>query len=336
MRRLGESERARILEYVGKEPEMNLFFIGDIENYGIDSEIVTIYANETEDRWDFLLLKYYDFYLLYSQNETYDAAAAAEFLQNRTVDTISAKASLLRQLIPFFPDRFYQETQMCRCGADDLKAFDRCFSHASTRNTPEISCTSSDLNPSGHLCTSEKLGDAGEPCDSGKSNDSGKRRPSGKRNDSGELCLSSNLHNLRNEHSFYIRALSVADLDAMLQLLLQIEEFSHTYQHPDKARQQLAQELQSGELAVGAFEGDRLISIAKTSASNSKSAMLTGVATLPDRRGQGCASAVVHRLCLQSFQAGREFLCLFYDNPKAGRIYRRIGFREIGGYGMLK
>lgn len=288
MRRLGESERARILEYVGKEPEMNLFFIGDIENYGIDSEIVTIYANETADGWDFLLLKYYDFYLLYSQNETYDTAAAAEFLQNRTVDTISAKASLLRQLIPFFPDRFYQETQMCRCGADDLKAFDRCFSHASTRNAPEISCTSNGL------------------------------------------------HNLRKEHSFYIRALSVADLDAMLQLLLQIEEFSHTYQHPDKARQQLAQELQSGELAVGAFEGDRLISIAKTSASNSKSAMLTGVATLSDRRGQGCASAVVHSLCRQSFQAGREFLCLFYDNPKAGRIYRRIGFCEIGGYGMLK
>lgn len=312
MRRLGESERARILEYVGKEPEMNLFFIGDIENYGIDSEIVTIYANETADGWDFLLLKYYDFYLLYSQNETYDTAAAAEFLQNRTVDTISAKASLLRQLIPFFPDRFYQETQMCRCGADDLKAFDRCFSHAKTLNTSEMSCTSNDLNPSGHLCTSEKLGDAGE------------------------LCPSSNLHNLRNEHPFYVRALSVADLDAMLQLLLQIEEFSHTYQHPDKARQQLAQELQGGELAVGAFEGDRLISVAKTSASNSKSAMLTGVATLPDRRGQGCASAVVHSLCRQSFQAGREFLCLFYDNPNAGRIYRRIGFREIGGYGMLK
>lgn len=27
-------------------------------------------------------------------------------------------------------------------------------------------------------------------------------------------------------------------------------------------------------------------------------------------------------------------LCLFYDNPAAGRIYKRIGFRDIGKWCM--
>jgi predicted GNAT family acetyltransferase len=30
-----------------------------------------------------------------------------------------------------------------------------------------------------------------------------------------------------------------------------------------------------------------------------------------------------------------QFLCLFYNNPEAGAIYRRIGFREMGAYMIL-
>ena len=55
----------------------------------------------------------------------------------------------------------------------------------------------------------------------------------------------------------------------------------------------------------------------------------------PDARGRGYASAVVSALCRDNFAAGRQFLCLFYDNPAAGRIYHRIGFRDVGVYTIL-
>lgn len=40
-------------------------------------------------------------------------------------------------------------------------------------------------------------------------------------------------------------------------------------------------------------------------------------------------------LCRDNFAAGRQFLCLFYDNPAAGRIYHRIGFRDVGVYTIM-
>ena len=72
-----ERDRAAILRYLDQEPEMNLFFFGDIENYGVDCDPVHVYANPDADGWDFLLLQYYDFYILYSRKADYDASAAA-------------------------------------------------------------------------------------------------------------------------------------------------------------------------------------------------------------------------------------------------------------------
>ena len=31
-----------------------------------------------------------------------------------------------------------------------------------------------------------------------------------------------------------------------------------------------------------------------------------------------------------------KLLCLFYDNPEAGRIYKRLGFTDIGMWTMYR
>ena len=67
---------------------------------------------------------------------------------------------------------------------------------------------------------------------------------------------------------------------------------------------------------------------------NSVSAMVVGVATLPGWRGRGFARACVHAAAAHSFAAGRRYLCLFYDNPAAGRIYHALGFADVGRFGM--
>ena len=63
------------------------------------------------------------------------------------------------------------------------------------------------------------------------------------------------------------------------------------------------------------------------------SAMIVGVATDKDYRNQGLASAVMSKLCEEVLNEGKE-LCLFYDNPSAGKIYKRIGFTDIGIWSM--
>ncbi|MNB76202.1 Acetyltransferase (GNAT) family protein [compost metagenome] len=77
----------------------------------------------------------------------------------------------------------------------------------------------------------------------------------------------------------------------------------------------------------------RVIATASTTAENSVSAMVISVATHPDYRGQGLASGVVSALCSELNTEGKS-LCLFYDNPKAASIYKRIGFHDVGDWTM--
>ena len=70
----------------------------------------------------------------------------------------------------------------------------------------------------------------------------------------------------------------------------------------------------------GIFEGERLACAAQTSAESSLSAMIVGVATDPDFRGRGYAKASVLKLCADCLEEGRQFVCLFFDNPDAGGL----------------
>ena len=79
----------------------------------------------------------------------------------------------------------------------------------------------------------------------------------------------------------------------------------------------------------------RLVSVATSTAENPFTAMIVGVCTHPAYRRRGLASRCMDRLCRDLLRDGRT-PCLFYDNPEAGGIYRRLGFQEVGAYGILE
>ncbi len=80
-------------------------------------------------------------------------------------------------------------------------------------------------------------------------------------------------------------------------------------------------------------EDGRLISSASSTAENSQSAMIVGVGTLSGYEKKGLASFCMSVLCAELLDEGK-MLCLFYDNPAAGSIYKRIGFVDIGKWCM--
>jgi len=75
------------------------------------------------------------------------------------------------------------------------------------------------------------------------------------------------------------------------------------------------------------------VASASSAAENTKSAMIIGVCTEESHRKQGFASACVTRLCRTLLNEGKV-ACLFYDNPAAASIYKRIGFRDVGRWAM--
>lgn len=263
--RCTEEDRGKILEYIAKEPEMNLFVFGDIESFGVDKDpvCVRIFKNAEGD-WDALLLQYFDNFVLYSQNAHYDVAAVVNYLKQQQFSCISGKLELLQPLAPYLTKCTLQPTYMSRCN---------------------------------------------------------------------QVCMDE-VHAL--PENVTIRAMMPADFDELMELLSGIKEFAQSYTDPEKSWKEKQVNYEHGSLTYGVYRDGKLVATAATTADNSQSAMVVAVATQPGERGHGYATAAVAKLCADSFEAGKQFLCLFYDNPGAGRIYRRIGFEELGQYAMLR
>ena len=80
---------------------------------------------------------------------------------------------------------------------------------------------------------------------------------------------------------------------------------------------------------------NEIVSTVATTAETTVSAMVVGVATLPTHRQKGYASKLMISLMEEYFQNRNKELCLFYNNPKAGKIYKRLGFKDIGKWVMM-
>ena len=110
---------------------------------------------------------------------------------------------------------------------------------------------------------------------------------------------------------FSLRMLGPQDARAVIGLEVQIDEFADSFRGVDREEkvEECRENLTRGGHAFGVYDGDRLVALAETTAENSVSAMVVGVATLPGWRGRGFARACVHAAAAHSFAAGRRYLC---------------------------
>ncbi|MBH0155557.1 GNAT family N-acetyltransferase [Fictibacillus sp. 5RED26] len=122
----------------------------------------------------------------------------------------------------------------------------------------------------------------------------------------------------------------VKDVESLMELKYLIKEFSIG----KTAKESLEQAL-STKTGRTYFirEEDTVVSCASSTAENSVSAMIVGVCSHPEKRNKGYASLCMEALCYDILAEGKT-LCLFYDNPKAGSIYKRLGFKDIGFWSM--
>lgn len=120
------------------------------------------------------------------------------------------------------------------------------------------------------------------------------------------------------------------DAEELVELLNSIPEFSESTITVERKRRGLEN---GTSRSFFIMEEGKIVSSASTTAENSLSAMVVGVATLESYKKKGYATKCVLKLCSALLHEGKE-LCLFYDNPEAGAIYKRIGFQDIGFWMM--
>lgn len=126
-----------------------------------------------------------------------------------------------------------------------------------------------------------------------------------------------------------VKRAELQDVEQIVALHRQVPEFDNTESVTVKKRN-----MEKGVSRTYYIEQDgKMVSAASTAAENSFSAMVVGVCTLEAYQQRGYASACVKKLCQDILAEGKE-LCLFYDNPAAGRIYKRLGFYDIEKWSM--
>ncbi|SDC11491.1 hypothetical protein SAMN05421734_104173 [Pelagirhabdus alkalitolerans] len=124
-----------------------------------------------------------------------------------------------------------------------------------------------------------------------------------------------------------VKQLQVDDLDKWATFIKSVPEF-------EDSKESINTKTKQRDLEQGVGRGyfiemdDRVVSTASTVAENSHSAMVVAVATDHRYMGQGLATKCLTKLIQDLINEDKE-LCLFYDNPSAGDIYKKLGFEDI-------
>ncbi|WP_442593953.1 GNAT family N-acetyltransferase [Neobacillus sp. D3-1R] len=129
-----------------------------------------------------------------------------------------------------------------------------------------------------------------------------------------------------------IKKATINDIDRIIELRSTIEEFMVN----PNAKEMLLSSMQSNTARTYyTEENGKITACVSTTAENSLSAMIVGVCTRKEYRRKGLATGIMQKLFKEILEEGKV-LCLFYDNPEAGKIYKRLGFIDIGQWTMYR
>ncbi len=120
----------------------------------------------------------------------------------------------------------------------------------------------------------------------------------------------------------------------------QIVEFQASQVHESKAERinSMSERYQLNKIHGFIIkEEDKIVAHAATGVETHSAVMVVGVFTLPNHRHKGYGRAVVSALTEYALTHGQK-PCLFYDNPKAGKIYLDLGYVHFDAWclGSLK
>lgn len=149
------------------------------------------------------------------------------------------------------------------------------------------------------------------------------------------FCKASTLDTYNEDEADVKIATQEEDYKKLYDLLLHIEEFQFLKKDKEKFVKEKMVSKQMGTTLVVENQG-KVISTVAATAETTKSAMVVAVATHPKYRGQGYATKLMKALMKIYIEEKNKELCLFYDNPEAGKIYLSLGFKPMGKWTMFR
>jgi predicted GNAT family acetyltransferase len=237
---------------------MNLFLIGDIENFGFDKDFQDVWGqfNKTGEL-EGILLRYHNNFIPYYKDEHFDNEVFKRIIKyyKKGNAIISGKESIVKNYRSIFPYKKTRKMYFCEM-RDDRKI---------------------------------------------RAN----KKP--------------------------VRIAKTDDAVRICKMINTIDEFTNASE-PTIVKQKIQDK--SGRVYYIEDKNGDIISVSQTTAENSQSAMVVGVATKDEHRRKGHMNECLSKLCRDVLAEGKT-LCLFYDNPEAGGVYHKMGFEPIGKWMMI-
>ncbi|MFR1707669.1 MAG: GNAT family N-acetyltransferase [Clostridium sp.] len=118
LKKATEDNRNEIMNYCLVEPSINLFIIGDIENFGFNSSFQEIWIQTKEEKITGIILRYHDNFIVYSKELDMDVNEILALLKTKEVNVISGKLSVIELIYPSVKDQ-YSKREMFFCELKD-------------------------------------------------------------------------------------------------------------------------------------------------------------------------------------------------------------------------
>ncbi|MGP1907788.1 GNAT family N-acetyltransferase [Metabacillus sp. JX24] len=127
---------------------------------------------------------------------------------------------------------------------------------------------------------------------------------------------------------------SLDECRRLYRLFMQVEEYKMTGPNEAFFAGEQYESILSGKLSVYYVEENgTMAATAGIFTDHEKTAVIAGVATPTKYRRKGYASKVIERIC-RDFGTERE-LYLFYNNPDAENLYKKLGFYETAKWKVI-
>jgi uncharacterized protein len=261
IRKLTKNDEENVLNFLYEEPEINLYIIGDIKNFGFDQEDQSIYAEFKDGDYYAVMSRNLSHIVYYAKEPDFNDQWLSIFEQFDYL-FISGKAPIMKAMAPYLPHLMMDKLEFMK----------------STTFVKDTSISYEDIK----ILETEK------------------------------------------------------DAKGVYTLLNGIEELESVRKKTEEEFVQfLLDNSNDNGTTVFIEEDDIVIASASAIGETRKTAMIVGVGTHPDYRERGLGKTVLYYLVDLYVNKKHKTLCLYYDDPRAGALYEKLGFVKIDDWIML-
>lgn len=118
LRLASEKDRKEVLNYCLEEQNINLFIIGDIENFGFDKSFQDVWIQYNENNIIGIILRYHTNFIVYSKNLDINFQEVADLLIKHDAKIVSGKLSIVNKIYELINDD-YSKREMFFCELRD-------------------------------------------------------------------------------------------------------------------------------------------------------------------------------------------------------------------------